>query len=179
MTCKQVRRLLVSCWGEVEQLEAEAAAHLTECEECRREAEMLRLTHGLLREAKPEAAPEGFAQRVMAQVGEAEPTGASWYQRALGWLAPPAPTFGRVRAAAVALVLVLLLGGGVALYRGAVGPGNGFSGAGALVVGVPRDGASPGEAPIDFEALMLQHETLAQTQALSEDVGVHLVSYRR
>lgn len=179
MTCKQVRHLLVSCWGEVEQLEAEAAAHLAECQECWREAEMLRLTHGLLREAEAEreAAPAGFAQRVMAQVSEAEPTGVSWYQRALGWLAPPAPAFGRVRAAAVAMAVVLVLGGGLALYRGAAGP-TGVSPDAALVVGVPHDEDSAGEATIDFEALVLHHETLALTQALSEDVGVHLVSYR-
>ena len=180
MTCKQVRHLLVSCWGDVEQLESEAAAHLERCEQCRREAEMLRLTHRLLREAEaaPEAAPAGFAQRVMAQVSEAEPTGVSWYQRALGWLSPPAPAFDRVRAAAVAMALVLVLGGGVALYRGAAGPTDVSPDAGALVVGVPHDEAPLGEAAIDFEALVLQHETLALTQALSEDAGVHLVSYR-
>lgn len=175
MTCKHVRHLLVACWGQVQQLEAEAAEHVRECEGCQRQARSLRLTDRALREVQGEPVPTGFAQRVMAQVGRTEPSSASWYQRALGWLSPPAPVFDWARAAAVGLALAVACGGGIALYQGmAGGPGDGSH---PVVVEAPH-AADPAVAPaVDFETLLLQHETLSMTQTLSEDAGVHLVSY--
>jgi hypothetical protein len=181
MTCKQVHHLLVACWGDIDKLEAPAAGHLAQCAECRREAEMLRLTHGLLSEteAAPQKAPKGFAHQTMARLGDARPAHASWRDRLVGWLSPPAPVLEPVRAAAFALALILVVGGGVALYHGAVPP-EGIAPGGGVVVANAVDSAEYGpEAPIDFEALVLQHETLALTETLSEDAGVHLVSYRR
>jgi negative regulator of sigma E activity len=175
MTCRQVRHLLVACWGQVEQLEAGAAEHVRECEGCQREARSLRLTHEALRDVQAEPVPTGFAQRVMAQVGRAEPRGASWYQRALGWLSPPAPVFDWARATAVGLALAVACGGGIALYQGIAGsPGD----VGHPVVAEAPRAADPAVASAaDFETLLLQHETLSMTQTLSEDAGVHLVSY--
>jgi len=158
-----MRHLLVACWGEIEQLEDAGAQHVRECEACRREAEVLRLTSRLLRETEAEPVPTGFTQRVMAQVRSTEPGRVSWYQRTLGWLSPPAPVFDRARATALGLVLVLLLGGGIALYQGPSGP-----------VDPPRP---PALVDVDYDTLLLQHETLALTQALSEDAGMYLVSY--
>jgi anti-sigma factor RsiW len=175
MTCKQVQRLLVACWGEVEQLEPEAAEHLRECEACQREAKALRATHRLMRQGAQEPVPTGFAGRVMAEVRTAQPARVGWYQRTLGWLSPPAPAFEWARAAAVGLALVLLFGGGIALYHGVGGapePGS------RAVIVTDTSPAVPGStATVDLETLVLQHETLAMTQTLSEDADVHLVSY--
>ena len=181
MTCKQVHHLLVTCWGDTDKLGAPAARHLAQCAKCRREAEMLRLAHRLLgeSEAAGQKAPRGFAHQIMARLGEARPAHASWHDRLLGWLSAPAPVLEPVRAAAFAMALILVVGGGVALYHGAVTPQGISPGGGALVANAVDSAEYGPEGPIDFEALVLQHETLALTQTLSEDAGVHLVSYRR
>lgn len=175
MTCKQVHRLLVACWGELEQLEPEAAEHLRECEGCQREAKALRATRRLMRQSAQEPVPTGFAGRVMVEVRATEPGRVGWYQRTLGWLSAPAPAFEWARAAAVGLALVLLFGGGIALYHGVGGTPEPGSHAVVVVDTSPAD-SSPA-ATVDLETLVLQHETLAMTQTLSEDAGVHLVSY--
>ncbi|GAG11503.1 unnamed protein product, partial [marine sediment metagenome] len=47
----------------------------------------------------------------------------------------------------------------------------------AVVVVDSSPADSSAAATVNLETLVLQHETLAMTQALSEDAGVHLVSY--
>lgn len=176
MTCLQVREELVECWGAEQGLGPDVRAHLIECRECRREAELLRGTRLLLDRVEPAEAPAGFRARVMARVDRTEPERIGWPERAREWLWPrqQGPAWGR--ALAVAAVLVLLIGG-LALLQGLAGPPAAQPQSPALIAAGGGSGAASVFNDEDIEALMLRHQALESNQALSDDPGVHMISY--
>lgn len=173
MACLQTREQLVECWGEEEALGAEALAHMRECRECRREAELLRGTRQLLSQVEPMSAPGGFAGRVMAQVAQAEQS-AGWSERVLEWLWPwrHSPAWGR--ALAVAAVVMVLISG-LALLEGRSGTPPMQAPGPTMVAAGSGTGAVFSEE--DLEALVLRHQALEQSRALSDDPGVHMISF--
>ncbi|MCD6359805.1 MAG: hypothetical protein J7M38_03005 [Armatimonadetes bacterium] len=176
MMCEQVREQLVECWGAQEALSAEALAHIRQCPECRREAELLRGTRRLLGQIEPVRAPAGFTERVMAEVARTPQQDRSWQERIGELLWPQGHTPAWGRALAVAALLMVLISGFALLH--------GLGGAPAMQpqpASIIADGGGAGALTVandeDLEALMLRHEALELNQALSDDAGVHLIAY--
>jgi len=174
MTCTQVREQLMEMWGEVAQLGAEARAHLQQCAECRREAKSLADTRRLLAQMPAEVAPEGFRDRVMARVAEVQVERESWSERAVQWLWPRSQGPAWVRVVAVAAVLMILFGG-VAVMHGRLGPATNIQPPAMIAAGSGI--ASSATRDEDVEAMVLRHQALELMQPLSDDAGVHLISY--
>ncbi len=175
MTCTEIREQLVECWGDEGGLCVEAQAHLRECKECRQEAALLRGTRGLLTTVRVERAPEGFTQRVMANISQTPQEATAWHERAAEWLWPRhsgAPAWGR--AAAVAAIFIVLLGG---LFMVNSGQGPVATTAPSVVASTGGPSVGTPVASEELEALVLRHQQLELSQTLSDDAGVTLISY--
>jgi len=175
MTCTQVREQLVELWGEVAQLGAEARAHLQQCADCWREAQSLATARKLLGQMTPGSAPEGFCDRVLARIAEVEAVHLSWPERALGWLWPRQHGPAWIRVVAMAAVLMILVGG-VAMLHGGLGSGMN-SQPPAMIAAGSAGITSVATRDEDLEAMVLRHQSLELMQPLSDDAGVHLISY--
>ena len=75
---------------------------------------------------------------------------------------------------AVAAVLVLLIGGFALLQGIGYAPAVGPQPSAVIAAGA---GTQATLADEDLEVLMMRHQALELTQALSDDAGVHMVSY--
>jgi anti-sigma factor RsiW len=110
--------------GELPAEEARAVEkHLFECERCRREAETLRRVTTMVRHARgldPQQVDlDGFAARVTRKATERPARLPSWWQRfSLKW----SVEWGMLERAAAVAGMVLILAGGVFLWREDTGP---------------------------------------------------------
>lgn len=175
MTCRQVQGLLLECWGAEDTLVAEAQEHLRQCAECRHEAALLRATKALLTDMPWEQVPPGFHSRVMERVETLAPQRQTWSERVWEWLWPTQHTPAWSRLLAVAAVLVLVVAGFALLQSQGHTPN--VPPVPSMIAAGSGSGAVTPFTEADLEALLLRHQALELNRALSDDPGVHMVSY--
>ncbi len=170
MTCEKVREELLACWGATAELSAGAIEHIESCEDCRREALLLRETHGALQSLPADRLPAGFTDRVLAEIA-AEDESPGWARRIAAWLIPSdQPEW--ARAAAVA-ALALAVAGGTVWYS----QSHHAAQAPAIAVTNTASGTQMAATAGEIEELMRKHQALEMTQPLADDAGVSLVMY--
>ena len=152
------------------------AAHLRDCKKCAKLTADIQRLEQLLTAAPPDSAPTGFTQAVMARVKALDaPTPASWHHRVIDFIRAPAPTFSFRQAIAVGAVLLMVLSVGMFAGRGHLaGPAPGPSP--TVIADAP--GGQPASMDAEFVAeLLARHQAAGQTQPLSDDEGMRLVSF--
>ncbi|MBD3291663.1 MAG: hypothetical protein GF393_01960 [Armatimonadia bacterium] len=173
MTCKQVQAELVACWGSTEQLSAMVIEHLEVCEECRYEALILRETHVIVRSIPQERAPEGFTDRVLAEI-DAEQAQPGWLKR-LSEFFIPAQRPAWARAAAVGTAIALAVAGGAVWFNQADQPDQQQI---AVAPETPITATASADADeAELEELLVRHQAAEMSQPLADDAGVTLVVY--
>jgi len=174
MTCKEVQGELVECWGSTEQLSVTVIDHLEVCEQCRYYALILRETQVMVTSLPQDHAPEGFTDRVLAELAseQAQP---GWLRRLSDFFVPARqPSW--ARAAAVGTAIALAAAGGAIYYNHGDQPGPPQIAVApeATTIGVmPAADASEAE----LEELLLRHQAAEMAQPLADDAGVTLVVY--
>lgn len=174
MTCEQAQAELVACWGNTEQLSVMVIEHLEVCEACRYEALILRETRVMVRSLPQERTPEGFTDRVLAQL-DTEQAQAGWLER-LSELFVPARRPAWARTAAVGAAIALAVAGGALWYNHAEQPApRQVAIAPQATTVASTDSAAANEA--ELEELLIRHQAAEMTQPLADDAGVSLVVY--
>ena len=90
------------------------------------------------------------------------------------FLADSIPGDGAAMAATLGLMLLI---GGLALLQGIGGAPDVGPPPSTVIAAGSGAGTQMATADEDLEALLLRHQALALTQALSDDAGVHMVSF--